>query len=64
MAVRRRKLRMPAGESVLTRISRVKDLIAEYEAGGQPSKARAIKVLTEYHSFLEFLWLWQLKRKK
>jgi len=63
LRVRRRVIRLPAGESALTRMSRVDKLIEEYKAGGQPSRKLILRVLVEYHSLLRAMWVWSLKKK-
>jgi len=56
-------MRLPTGESPLTRLTRVKNLIEAYKEGRQPSRVLVIKALVEYHTLLQSLWLWQLKKK-
>ena len=56
-------MRLPAGESALTRLTRVKALIEAYKNGRQPSRKAVIKALIEYHSLLQSLWLWGLKKR-
>jgi hypothetical protein len=58
--VRRRTLRLRAGESALTRLNRVKGLIEAYKDGGLPKPV--IRALVEYHTLLQSLWVWQLKK--
>jgi len=60
---RRRAFRLPTGESSLTRLTRVKNLIEAYKDGRQPSKILVIKALIEYHELLKSLWLWGLKKQ-
>ena len=61
---RRRTLRLPAGESALTRLTRVNGLIKEYKEGRQPSRMLVIKALIEYHTLLNGLWMWGLSKGK
>ena len=60
---RRRILRLPAGESALTRLTRVKGLLAQFQDGKQPSRALVIKCLKEYSVLLGSLWSWGLTKK-
>jgi len=56
-------VRLPAGESPLTRLNRVEGLLKQYKDGGQPSRMAVMKALVEYHSLLQSLWLWGVKKK-
>jgi len=56
-------MRLPAGESALTRLNRVEGLLKQYKDGGQPSKRLVAKCLVEYHELLKLLWLWGVKKK-
>lgn len=60
---RRRAFRLPSGESALTRLTRVENLIKEYKEGRSPSKILVIKALIEYHALVQSLWYWGLKKK-
>jgi len=59
----RRKFRLPAGENILTKMSRVENLIKEFKDGRQPSRTAVVKELIAFHEILKSLWLWQLKKK-
>ncbi len=63
MVVRVRKFRLPAGENILTKMSRVENLIKEYKDGRQPSRKAVVKELIAFHDLLKSLWLWQLVKK-
>lgn len=54
---------LPAGEGILTRLTRVERLVKELQAGKMPSKVAIARALVEYHSLLRNLWLWQVKKK-
>lgn len=56
-------MRLPAGESALTRLTRVEALLKAYKDGRQPSRVAVMKAMVEYHSLLQSLWLWGVKRK-
>jgi len=60
---RRRVFRLPAGESALTRYNRVEALLKDMKDGKQPSKKAVARALVEYHSLLQSLWLWGVKKK-
>jgi len=60
---RRRTLRLPAGESALTRLTRVEALLKQFKDGQQPPKKAVARALVEYHTLLQSLWVWQLKKK-
>ncbi|MBA7615182.1 hypothetical protein ES703_22460 [subsurface metagenome] len=57
-------MRLPAGESALTRLKRVKDLLEVYRGGGQPSRLVIMRALGEYHDLLRALWLWGVTKPK
>lgn len=59
----RRTFRLPAGESAVTRLTRVEGLLKAYKDGGQPSRVAVMKALVEYHNLLRALWLWQVIKK-
>jgi len=59
----RRKFRLPSGESPLTRYNRVEALLEDLKDGKQPSKKAIARALVEYHSLLQSLWLWGVKKK-
>ncbi len=63
VTTRRRAFRLPAGESSLTRLSRVQGLLGQMKDGRQPSKRLVAKCLVEYQELLKSLWLWGLKKK-
>ncbi|MBA7622496.1 hypothetical protein ES703_29873 [subsurface metagenome] len=63
LRTRRRVFRLPAGESALTRLTRVKDLIEAYKDGQEPPKRLVAKCLVEYQELLKSLWLWGLKKQ-
>ena len=56
-------MRLPAGESALTRLNRVEALLRDLKDGRQPSKRLVAKCLVEYQELLKSLWVWGLKRK-
>ena len=56
-------MRLLSGESALTRLSRVEALLEQMKDGRQPPKKLVAKCLVEYHSLLQSLWLWGLKKK-
>ena len=56
------KVRLPAGESALTRLNRVRGLLKDLEAGKELSKRVVARELVEYKMLLQALWLWQLKK--
>ncbi|MBA7637030.1 hypothetical protein ES703_44662 [subsurface metagenome] len=60
---RRRTLRLPTGESALTRLTRVETLLKDMKDGRQPPKRLVAKCLVEYHELLKSLWMWGLKKK-
>ncbi len=60
---RRRTLRLPTGESALTRLTRVEALLKDMKDGRQPPKRLVAKCLVEYHELLKSLWMWGLKKK-
>ncbi len=60
---RRRGFRLPAGESALTRLTRVKALLEDMKDGKQPSKRLVAKCLVEYYELLKSLWLWGVKKE-
>ncbi|MBA7681540.1 hypothetical protein ES703_89880 [subsurface metagenome] len=62
LRTRRRAFRLPAGESAATRLSRVAALLKDFEDGKQPPKKAVVRALSEYHSLLQSLWLWGLKK--
>ncbi|MBA7538733.1 hypothetical protein ES705_31010 [subsurface metagenome] len=56
-------MRLPTGESPLTRLTRVEALLKDMKDGRQPSKRLVAKCLVEYQDLLRSLWLWGLKKK-
>ncbi len=56
-------MRLPAGESALTRLGRVEALLKAMKDGRQPSKRLVAKCLVEYKELLKSLWWWGLKKK-
>lgn len=60
---RRRAFRLPSGESVLTRLTRVEALLKDMKDGRQPSSKAVNKALVEYYELLKGLWLWGFKKK-
>jgi len=56
-------VRLPTGESPLTRLTRVEALLKELKDGRQPSRRAVAKCLVEYQDLLKSLWVWGLKRK-
>ncbi|MBA7570568.1 hypothetical protein ES708_12321 [subsurface metagenome] len=56
-------MRLPAGESSLTRLNRVQGLLGQMKDGKQPPKRLVAKCLIEYQELLKSLWLWGLKRQ-
>ncbi|MBA7537917.1 hypothetical protein ES705_30189 [subsurface metagenome] len=56
-------MRLPAGESALTRLNRVEALLKDLKDGRQPSKRLVAKCLVEYHELLRSLWMWGLKKR-
>ncbi len=56
-------MRLPAGEGVLTRLTRVEGLLGQLKDGRQPSKRLVAKCLIEYLELLKSLWLWQITKK-
>ncbi|MBA7673456.1 hypothetical protein ES703_81654 [subsurface metagenome] len=63
MVIRRRTIRLPAGESALTRLTRVESILEQIKGGQEPSSKLVAKCLAEYRGLLESLWLWGLKKK-
>ncbi|MBA7703169.1 hypothetical protein ES703_111951 [subsurface metagenome] len=60
---RRRVFRLPAGESALTRLTRVEALLKQFKDGRQPPRKAVARALVEYQALLQSLWLWGLNKK-
>ncbi len=56
-------MRLPTGENVLTRLTRVQGLLGQMKDGQQPPKRLVAKCLVEYQELLKSLWLWGLKKQ-
>ncbi len=63
LQTRRRAFRLPSGESALTRYNRVEALLKDMKDGKQPSEKAVARALVEYHSLLQSLWLWGVKKR-
>ncbi|MBA7681708.1 hypothetical protein ES703_90048 [subsurface metagenome] len=59
----RRKVRLPAGEGLLTRLSRLEAVLEDIKAGGSVSMVRVNRELVLYHQLLRSLWLWGFIKK-
>ncbi|MBA7530709.1 hypothetical protein ES705_22919 [subsurface metagenome] len=59
----RRAFRLPSGEGVLTRLTRVEALLKQFKDGQQPPKRLVAKCLVEYQELLKSLWLWGFKKR-
>ncbi|MBA7641241.1 hypothetical protein ES703_48917 [subsurface metagenome] len=57
-------VRLPAGESPMTRCKRVESVLEQLTAGQQPANKLVIKCLSEYKDLLSRLWWWQISRHK
>lgn len=56
-------MRLPIGESALTRLTRVEVLLKQFKDGKQPSRVLVARALAEYHELLRSLYWWALKKK-